>query len=160
MKTANLILLASIVLAPSLAAAQAPASSPADVQKQKQDKKDDDSAKKDIQANAAEITADEGKIKDSHDGEDKAISANRVEEKADLASAAKDKTLTKKAKKTKKAAILKEMKAERKITRDQGDADRKPLEKDVRLDKAAVKDDQKNLDAKEAAETKEGGDKK
>lgn len=153
MKTASLILLAASILVPAFVAAQAPVPA-ADVQKQQQDKKDDDSAKKDIQANAAEITTNEGKIKDSHAGEEKALKANRVEEKADLAVAANDKSLSKKAKKTKKAAILKDMKAERKITRDQADADRKPLEKDVRLDKAAVKDDQAVLDAKLAAEKK------
>jgi hypothetical protein len=160
MKTTRLILLAATILAPAFTAAQAPAapsqstSTVAEVQQKMQEKKEDASAQKDIQANATEITTDEGKIKDSHAGEDKAIKANRVEEQADLAAAAKDKTLSVKAKKTKKAAILKDMKAERKITRDEADADRKPLEKDVRLDKAEVKDDQKNLDAKEAAEKK------
>ena len=157
MKTTRLILLASSILISAFAAAQAPAT-PLTVSQQ--DKKDNASAQKDIDANATEITTDQAKINDSHVGEDKVIEANRVEEKAKLADATKDKALSKKAKKTKKAAIKKDMKAERKITSDQADADRKPLEKDVRLDKAAVKDDQKNLDAKEAAEMKEAADKK
>ena len=150
MKTARLIFIAASIVAPAMTAASAPAAT-ADVQ---QEKKENDAAKKDIQANAAEIVSDEGKLRDSHAGEKKALKDNRIEEKAALADAAKDKTLTVKGKKNKKDAIRKGMKVERKITREQADADRKPLEKDVRLDKAAVKDDQKNLDVKEAAEKK------
>lgn len=157
MKTANLILLAASLLAPAFAAAQAPApvtAPAADAQKQKQDKKDDDAAKMDIQANAAAIAVNEGKLKDSHEGEKKALDASRAGEKSDLAAAARDGKLTKKAKKAKKAAILKDAKAGRQATRDQADAERKPLEKDLRLDKAAVKDDQTALDVKQAAEKK------
>jgi hypothetical protein len=150
MKTTRLILIAATILAPAFAAAQVP-TTPAGVS---EEKKEDASAQKDIDANATEIATDQGKLKESHAGEVKAIMTNRAEEKADLAAAAKDKTLGVKAKKTKKDAIRKGKKAERKITSAEAAADRKPLEKDVRLDKAAVMDDQKNLDVKEAAETK------
>ena len=148
MKTPQLIILAASMLIPAFAYAQEPAT-PAEAQQQKME---NDSTKTDIKANIKEIASDEGKIKDSRADEKTALKTSHGEEKADLANVKNDKTTTKAQKKTKTAVIKKDKKAERKAVRDASQAERAPLERNVHLNTAAVKDEQKTLDAKEASE--------
>ena len=142
MKTQHLIILAASLLIPAFAAAQTPA--PAEQTAQEKGKVEA-ATKQDIKEQGDEISSDEGKLKASHDGEKVSMDGLARNEKSDVAAAKGDKSLNAKQKKKKIAGIRKNKKAQRQAVGDQSRADRKPIEKDVRLDKASIKDDNQML---------------
>jgi hypothetical protein len=146
MKTRMLVILAAGLLLPIFAAAQ-PAKSVEDVA---QDKIKNDATKQDIQENVKEIASDEVKLKSSHSDEKQVMDSLAGKEKTDVAATKKDGTLNHNQKKAKITAIHKAKKKMDKAVGEQSRADRKPIEKDVRLDKDNIKDDQKQLDNAQA----------
>ena len=136
-----MLLLAAVLAVPGFSVAQ-PTTPTGDVQKDVQDIKTD---KTDLKKDAADIKADKTDIKKLDAEHSEAVKDLNAKEKAAIAAARADKSLTKDQLKAKLADIRKDFKAQRTALNDKFRNDKKKALGDLKKDKKDARKDRKDL---------------